>query len=162
MPKAVQSKITCARLRALYDYDHINGILWRLQTWAKVTNKILKVDNELHSIARYLWLHYYEEWPPLDKLVDHKDRDSSNWKINNLRLADYHQNGYNMSRINHSGFKGIYDCGRKNKPWQAQIRIEGLKINLGRFLTKEEAALAYIKASQDYHQDFGCYEIRSF
>lgn len=45
---------------------------------------------------------------------------------------------------NTSGFKGVSPCGKK---WKAQIRNDGKQINLGRFVTKEDAYKAYKMAA---------------
>lgn len=160
--KTYVSTITADQFRARYNYDSETGILIRKDNGRVITNRTLCMFGERHETSRFIWLHYYGEWPPLDKLVDHKDRNHSNQKLSNLRLASYSENGYNMARINHNGFKGIYNCGRRSKPWQAQIRINGNKVNLGRFATKEEAAEAYRSAAIEHHGEFATWTTRQF
>jgi hypothetical protein len=112
------------------------------------------VDGVKYPATNIIWLYHYGVWP--ENLIDHKDRDKYNTAIDNLREATYKQNGYNQWKLNLTGSKGIYNCGRKSKPWQAQIRINGQKVNLGRFVTKEEAAEAYRKAAIEHHGEFAC------
>jgi len=105
-----------------------------------------------------IWRENYGELPPNGLVIDHKDRNRNNNDITNLRLATHQQNSYNQWKYNPNGLKGIYNCGRKTKPWQAQIRIDGKKVNLGRFKTKEEAHEAYRKAAKEHFGEFAYYE----
>ncbi len=79
--------------------------------------------------------------------VDHIDRDRSNNRIENLRVATRAQNCRNrrMSRSNTSGFKGVHWDKDLNK-WYASVRCV--------FDTAEEAALAYDKAAIALFGDF--------
>lgn len=145
------------RVRELFDYDAVNGILHRkFNLFGRVLARGVKVDGVVYPVANIVWLHYYGIWP--SKIIDHEDRDHLNIKISNLREATYQQNGYNTLKFNPYGWKGVYLCGRLKKSWQAQIRINGIKVNLGRFETIEEAAEAYIFAALEHHGDFACLE----
>lgn len=111
---------------------------------------------------------YYEVWqnsfgqlPPKGLVIDHKDRDPNNNELSNLRLATVQQNSYNQEKYSTVGVKGVYLCGRNKNPWQAQIRIDGKKVNLGRFATKEEAAESYKKAALEHHGEFACLTIQN-
>lgn len=108
-----------------------------------------------------IWRENHGELPPDHLVIDHKDRDRTNNELSNLRLATIQQNSYNQEKHSTVGVKGVYLCGRLTKPWQAQIRIDGKKVNLGRFATKEEAAEAYRKAAIEHHGEFACLTIRN-
>jgi hypothetical protein len=87
--------------------------------------------------------------------VDHIDRNGLNNRRSNLRECTFSQNGYNSSipRTNTSGFKGVsWDV--QVKKWQANIRVSGVKKNLGRFSTAEEAYAAYCAAAFKFHGEF--------
>ena len=99
----------------------------------------------MYSGAQLAWLLYYGEWP--GTLVDHKDRNPSNNRINNLRKAGYSLNAHNSAlRVdNTTGSKGMYFDHRLNK-WCARI---GRKY-LGSFSTKEAAITARKEAERVY------------
>ncbi len=85
--------------------------------------------------------------------ADHKNRDSLDNRRNNLRKATHSQNSSNqgISSDNTSGFKGVrWNKGR----WQAYITHKGIFINLGRFDSKQEAALVYDYAARKLHGEF--------
>lgn len=54
-----------------------------------------------------------------------------------------------LGQRNRKNIKGYYK--RSDGKYQAQIRIYGKKVNLGRFDTEEEAAAAYQEAKNLYH-----------
>lgn len=93
--------------------------------------------------------------PPDGSYVDHIDGDGLNNRRSNLRLATKEQNGYNARTpiTNTSGLKGVSWDGESGK-WRAQIMHNGKKVNLGRFLSREEAYLAYCNASAIMRGEF--------
>ena len=50
-----------------------------------------------------------------------------------------------------SGFKGVSNCKGK---WQAHIKLNGKKINLGTYVHKEVAARAYDKKAMELFGEF--------
>lgn len=112
---------------------------------------------ELHGIAfrrSYLvWLFHKGEWP--SSQLDHRNRDSLDDKIENIRLATLSQNRANIKRNsnNSSGFKGVgwrKDMGK----WIARIGVGRKQIRLGYFGTPEEAHAAYVDAARKYFGEF--------
>lgn len=99
------------------------------------------------SIIVFLWHNGY-----IPENVDHRDRDRTNNRIENLRDSDYLTNSQN--RCNHknslSKFKGVsltYKGGEK--PYRARIMLKGKSTLLGWFKTEIEAAKAYdLKAAE--------------
>ena len=82
--------------------------------------------------------------------VDHIDNDRSNNKLINLRWATRSQNNYNraIQKNNTSGTKGISFNKNKNK-WEAYIRIDGIKITLGKFTDKQDAINARVQKANE-------------
>lgn len=89
------------------------------------------------------------------QLVDHIDRDGLNNTRANLRLATRAQNRLNARRSsnNTSGFKGVHRCGRTRR-WRSVITVDGRKIRLGWFDSREDAARAYDAAAVKHYGDF--------
>lgn len=75
--------------------------------------------------------------------IDHINNDLSNNKIENLRWATRQENSRNtkVRSDNASGVKGVY-WDKRNKKWDASIRIDGITVHLGLFDTIEEATIA--------------------
>lgn len=93
---------------------------------------------------------------PPGALVDHRDGDGLNNRRSNLRLCGYPENGWNraVSSASTSGIKGVSWIA-KDRRWSARIRAgAGVRVHLGNFLTKEEAAAAYAEAARKYHGEF--------
>ena len=147
------------RIRETFSYDPLTGTLTRIKSnydayiGKVVTSEATRLDGEKYPTANIIWAYHYGEWP--DKIIDHKDRDRRNTKINNLRKATNSQNGYNKSYPNEFP-KGVTFDASRTKCWRAQIRVDGRKINLGRFNTIEEATEAYRLAAIKHHGEFAC------
>src|SRR6478735_1114166 len=88
---------------------------------------------------------------PVGMEVDHKDCNSANNKVSNLRLATHGQNQANSKAWGKLGIKGVQQVGKK---FVAHIYEDGLVRNIGRFDTPEEANAAYMAAAYDIHGEF--------
>jgi hypothetical protein len=87
--------------------------------------------------------------------IDHIDGNALNNQKANLRTCTHSQNTKNKDKqsINTSGFKGVY-FHKKNKKWRAQIGLNGRRVTLGEFHTKEEAASTYDLSAVKYYGEF--------
>lgn len=87
--------------------------------------------------------------------IDHKDGNSLNNSLDNLRLATPSQNSINRKGYSKK-IKGVYfrrrNSGRPS--WQAKIGVDGKMITVGTFDTEEEAARAYNDAARKYYGEF--------
>jgi len=110
----------------------------------------IAVDNERHLAHRLAWLYMTGEWP--STTLDHWDRDTSNNRWKNIRLAGYSMNSGNTVKRcdNTSGAKGVSPSGRNGKPWKVQFQ----KCTLGYFATVEEAKACYDKAALEAFGEF--------
>jgi hypothetical protein len=99
-----------------------------------------------------VWLLHHAELP---SRVDHRDRDRSNNRIENLRAADHSQNLRNCRTYsnNTSGFKGV-DLHKSTGRYRARLRLRGKEISLGYFATAEQAAAAFAEAAADHYEGF--------
>jgi hypothetical protein len=93
--------------------------------------------------------------PPEDKVVDHKNGDTSDNRRSNLRICSKTENARNrkMNKTNSVGYKGVSKVGTR---FRARIWTDEGRKHLGCFETKEEAYQAYIEASRKYHGEFAC------
>lgn len=106
---------------------------------------VIRLDNVLYYAHRLAWFILHGV---IDVEVDHFDRNPSNNRADNLRLATSLHNKWNTKKpvTNKSGYKGV--CWHKQaKCWRAYYKQDGRQVSLGLFHCKEEAYAAYCKAA---------------
>lgn len=87
-------------------------------------------------------------------IIDHKNGNGLDNRKENLRIASHTKNIINQYHPKGtSQYKGVYFNKDKNR-WVAQIRNNYKRINLGSYITEEEAAKSYDKAAFVYHGEF--------
>lgn len=87
--------------------------------------------------------------------VDHRDCDGLHNHVENIRWVTPSQNAQNSrSKLGSSSiYKGVY-WDKSHGKWRAQIKINGLLVNLGRFEQEIDAAAAYNRAAIANFGDF--------
>ena len=178
MPIKRRPPLSAELVRSLFDYDPNSGILrWREQPtkprkWntryaGTVAGSAVKGYLQIqvpkphnyyaHQIA---WCHYYGYWPP--DQIDHRDRQRSNNRIENLRMASNSDNGCNRSKHsnNTSGFVGV-SFNRQNANWRVRISRNGILVFDGSFATREEAAAARRAFAAKFHGEFANHDLPS-
>ena len=102
-----------------------------------------------HHIVWYLHHGYF----PI--MLDHKNNDKGDNRIENLREADYSSNKMNtpVYKNSSSGIKGLMFCSKYQK-WLARISVKNKRIHLGYFEDKELAELVLLEARSKYHGVF--------
>lgn len=106
-----------------------------------------------HGRRRVLYMHRIIMDAPPHLQVDHINRDRLDNRRDNLRFATRSQNQANKGRPsnNSSAYKGVsWNKGR----WEARIRYNRRRINLGRYDSPYEAALVYDAASRLLYHEF--------
>lgn len=154
------------RLRELFSYDSVSGLLTRRVTRnvrnAKAGDVVgtvdsggylqVRVDGKLVFVHQIAFLMYHE-WLPEE--IDHHNRKrQDNW-VSNLRPATRVQNNGNrsMNSNNTSGYKGVTRQG-KNR-WRAQITLGGQVTYLGCFASPEAAYDRYkVAAIAHFGEDY--------
>jgi len=154
------------RVQELLHYDPESGKLY----WKQAVTRWIKPGDEAGTYGRYavdvtldkikyrthriIWLMMTGS-DPADLLIDHADGNPHNNKLANLRIATSRQNQCNQKvrKDNTSGLKGV-SWDSKRRKWQAGIQVNGKRIALGRFNTKEKAYAAYCEAARRLHGDF--------
>ena len=118
---------------------------------ANLTNENGKKTKRLHQLVANAFLENI-----LNKqFVDHKDGNVVNNHVNNLRWCSNRENSWNQptTRSNTSGIKGVHYI-KQSKKWQATMRINGIKTNLGIFKNIEDAKLARMKKATEIFGEF--------
>lgn len=106
------------------------------------------INYKVYRTHRVIYKWWYGDFDE-SKQIDHIDRDTSNNRIKNLRLATQEINAKNrkISTRNSSGCPGVdFKCGK----WRARVSVNKERIELGYFETKEEACLARKQAEKAY------------
>ncbi len=161
-------ELDVARLREVLDYSPETGeFSWRVRLGPmckfdkpagviKSQYRRIAIDGRSYTASHLAWLHFYGT--PPSALIDHKNGNAHDNRIENLREATPSQNCMNQGRNprNTTGFKGV---ARFNKKYQrakfrAHIRFEGKRIFLGLFHTAEAAYEVYCAKARELHGEF--------
>jgi len=97
-------------------------------------------------IHRIIYAMHHNLWPAL---IDHIDQDTTNNRINNLRVANKKINCINSGLFsnNTSGVKGV-SWNKNSQKWTAQIKDNQKKIHLGSFSVFNDAMIARLEAEE--------------
>lgn len=109
----------------------------------------IKINYKQYFRSIIIWAIHNNRWPILK--IDHKDRNTLNDKIENLREATDSQQRYNskLGIRNTSGHKGVsWDKGRQK--WLVEINNK----KIGRYNSYIEACEIYNKMIKIYHGEF--------
>jgi hypothetical protein len=135
-------------------FDELNQYMW-CATYNEYTKSFYAVRSSsiLLGKRKTIRMHRFIMNAPKGMEVDHRDRNTLNNQVSNLRICTRMQNSHNREKDidNSSGYKGVRLHRDK---WQARIGINNTEICLGNFSTKEEAALAYNDAAIKYFGEF--------
>lgn len=157
--------LTIEVIRASLAYDPLTGIMTRktnsggskIGDRAGFPNPLGHIRVAVQGVQYFghqlAWAHYYGVWPT--NYIDHINGDPGDNRIDNLRLCTHAENCRNgkLRSSNSSGFKGVsFDKSRQK--WNAEITHQRRKIHLGRYETREEAAIAYDAAAKKFHGEF--------
>ncbi|ASU34415.1 HNH endonuclease [Mucilaginibacter xinganensis] len=178
--------LTQEYVKSLFDYRE--GFLYRIKRhpldnngkskigekagWVSKTHsgerRLIRIGKYAYYSSRLIFFYHNNCWP---EIVDHRDRDKLNDKIENLRAASNCQNARNVSKQKNktSQYLGVNlkmcKTTRKLKTtgetktwvtyrWCAQAVLNKKKIALGNFDTELEAAIAYNKHAKKHYGEF--------
>lgn len=159
------SELTVGRLRELIDYNPETGsMVWKISTSNRnpvnsevgtllnTGYRLLTIDGQRYLAHRIAWFYVHGFWP---KEIDHINRDRSDNRMANLRIATRSQNNVNASRRsdNKSGVTGV-TWHKGSQKWRATCHINGKQVQVGMFDSIEEAAKAYSEAAEKLHGEF--------
>ncbi len=147
-----------------FDYNKENGLLTNKTHWhaSKVGKPAGYICSRLGrrrvNIKGKMYFHYHLIWLiengelPSDSL-DHINRDKTDDRISNLRLANHSENMRNKTACGACKYLGVAkETGRDT--YRAMIRIEGKNKYLGSSKDPKEAALMYDSAARKHHGEF--------
>ena len=132
----------------LEDYDKIKDYCWYENINKNGYCTLRSTNNETGKYIIMAWLIK-------GKRYDHKDHNPLNNRKCNLRPATSQENNRNKgkSKNNTSDVAGVYWDNQKNK-WKATIWINYKNKYLGRYLDKDDAIRARLKAEAKYYGEF--------
>jgi len=159
--------LTQERLKEVMHYDPVTGI----GTW--LTNKgnnrkgkrmgnittggyrRVRIDGKDYRFARLVWLYMTGSFPEGEKpFIDHIKHVPDDDRFEMLRDCTAAENAANRRKWSNNGHpKGVRRL--KSGRWQAYIGVNGKKIVLGSYDTKEEALSIRLTAEDTYHGEFG-------
>jgi hypothetical protein len=105
--------------------------------------------------TRYTSMHSLLIANPHKKDIDHRNRNTTDNRRSNLRVATRSQNNQN-SKIrsdNTSGYKGV---SRHRNKWIAYLNVNGTRLRFGGYDTRDEARARRAKEEQKYYGEFVC------
>lgn len=152
-------------LKELLHYEPYTGLFrWKVDRAGKarvgsvagcITVKgyiVVKINEKHFKAHRLAWALYYNQDPGRVE-VDHIDKNKSNNKIINLRLASRRGNCVNSGprKNNKLGVKGI-SC--ENGKFRANIQKNGKNYHLGYYDTIEEASNVYWAVAEELYGEF--------
>jgi HNH endonuclease len=165
MQKKIPAPMPVEDLRAILGYDPKTGRFWWKTTGPGKGHRAgapaghVRANNGYRTIGiagktyyanRLAWYLTTGVWPTYQ--VDHRNRVTSDDRIDNLRPATPSQNACNsVWKKNSSGYRGVYRYYRK---WVAKIRVNYRDVYLGLFSTREEAYAAVCKAIESTRGEF--------
>lgn len=135
----VSIKIDEEDIPSVFDYD------WHFTRYC--------VSNKVGTMHRYIMRDRIGENEEL--VIDHINRDTTDNRKSNLRLATRAQNGYNSTvrKNNISGVMGV--CWKSDKgKWKAFINSKNKQIHLGYYDCFEDAVRARLKAESEMCGEF--------
>lgn len=114
---------------------------------------LIGVNGVRHYAHRLAWLYIYGYWP--DNIVDHKDNNGFNNRIDNLQVISQGKNilkSVNYARNKRSNLPpGVYISKACPGKFLAKININSKSKHLGVHSTPAEAYEAFRKAKLEFH-----------
>lgn len=124
-------------------FDKESYDLYKKHTWKLITcNKKMYLARQKNNKTILFHRQLLNLSECNKDVVDHMDSNTLNNQLSNLRICSVSDN--NRNRVQKSFTKGYYFNKQRNC-WQAQIRINGKRIYLGRFKDEFMAKEAYIQ-----------------
>lgn len=158
-------------VRELFDYHEDGYLIWRRnQGYNKTKGRRagvleyhgysrVRVYKKSYAEHRLIWMWHYGTVPSMD--LDHIDRNRSNNRIENLRLASRARNNQNSTKRKNtsSRWKGV-SWAKHVRKWHAYLNTENGRLQLGYFDKEVDAAAAYDRAAEEHFGDYAVLNLK--
>jgi len=158
--------ITQQFIKHILNYNPLTGVfIWKIERPGKarkgnvagysrkykssIDYRFIGINGIQYREHRLAWLYVFGRFPKGQ--IDHKDGNSINNRINNLREVTNQDNCKNQSRPvnNTSGCIGV-SWRKTDKVWASYIYIDYVRKHLGNFKVKNDAIICRKMAEFDY------------
>jgi hypothetical protein len=118
----------------------------------------VRVDNQRYTVHQVVFCMQHGYIP---KMLDHINGIKDDNRIENLRIANPSQNGYNkpLGKMCKSGVKNV-KWESNMKKWQVRLRINKIPKIVGYFDNLELAELVAIEARNKFHGEYANHQIK--
>lgn len=153
-----------SRVLELLDYCPETGIFkWKINRGHGMAGKVIQpnqegyvkvtIDGKRYQCHNLAWFICHGTYP--ENLIDHKNCDTTDNRIGNLRPATRKGNADNASkrRDNKSGIKGV-SWKASHRRWVAQCQHLGKVHHLGLFDSIDEAEKVLVQFRSAHHSEF--------
>lgn len=155
-------RLTVDEARALFTYDPLSGELrWAQKRGGPISvgdlagsidgngHRTVSCQGKTYPSTHIIWAIVHGRWPTAQ--IDHRNRQRSDDRLDNLREATTFQNASNRSFK--TGTKGV-SYHRGSGKFHARIVSKNRLHFLGSFDDEEAAARAYDAAAKELHGEF--------
>lgn len=134
-------------------YEWLNQWKWQADKVPYGTYRAVRTDFTSGK-KRKIYMHRQILGTPVGTEVDHKNHNTLDNRIQNIRNCTHAQNKQNSKPLKNksSKYKGVH-LYKPNGKWEVQIHF-GKLINLGYFDNEIEAAKTYDTAARKYFGEF--------
>jgi hypothetical protein len=118
----------------------------------------VRVDNQRYTVHQVIFCMHYGYIP---KMIDHINGIKDDNRIENLRVANPSQNGYNkpLGKMCKSGVKNV-KWEPNMKKWQVRLRVNKTPKIVGYYDDLELAELVAIEARNKFHGAYANHKIK--
>ncbi len=106
-------------LRAIFEYDPEHGLMYKLVgardkrllgIFQQSDYPSVKLDGKTYMLHRLAWALHYGKWPDEDKVIDHINGNTHDFRIVNLREITQAENMANKHTKQFNDELGIYEA----------------------------------------------------
>ena len=137
------------------DIPKVEKYKWRVKIGGTERSKCASVLTGNGSTTYTNSLHRHIMNCPQGLYVDHINGNRFDNRKCNLRICTNQENNFNVikQKTNTSGYKGVWYDKSRNK-WVSELKVNGRKIFIGRFINKNDAVYTRFYAELLIHKDF--------